>query len=88
MQSQSQAMGCAKHRDSTYISGSFCVSNTAAMGIPKFDAGPQKSAQYSHQYLILFISCWHVQAENQAGIPITYVLSRSSPTRGWSESSH
>ncbi len=28
----------------TYISGSFCVSRTAAMGIPKFEAGPQKSA--------------------------------------------
>jgi len=27
-----------------YISGSFWVSITAAMGIPKFDAGPQKSA--------------------------------------------
>ena len=27
----------------TYISGSFCVSITAAIGIPKFDAGPQKS---------------------------------------------
>jgi len=26
-----------------YISGSFCVSITAAMGIPKLDAGPQKS---------------------------------------------
>ena len=28
----------------TYISGSFCVSSTAAMGMPKFEAGPQKSA--------------------------------------------
>jgi hypothetical protein len=28
----------------TYISGSFCISITAATGIPKFDAGPQKSA--------------------------------------------
>jgi hypothetical protein len=56
-QSQSQVMGCAKHSYSTYISGSFCVSNTAAMGIPKFDAGPQKSAQYPHQYPFLFISC-------------------------------
>lgn len=26
-----------------YISGSFCVSITAAIGIPKLDAGPQKS---------------------------------------------
>lgn len=26
-----------------YISGSFCVSIIAAIGIPKFDAGPQKS---------------------------------------------
>lgn len=25
------------------ISGSFCVSMTAAMGMPKFEAGPQKS---------------------------------------------
>jgi hypothetical protein len=29
----------------THISGSFCISITAATGIPKFDAGPQKSAQ-------------------------------------------
>lgn len=29
---------------STYISGSFRISIMAAMGIPKFDAGPQKSA--------------------------------------------
>lgn len=28
-----------------YISGSFCVSMTAARGIPKLDAGPQKSVQ-------------------------------------------
>ena len=35
---------------STYISGSFCVSRTAAMGIPKFDAGPQKSVPSSYQY--------------------------------------
>ena len=28
----------------TYSSGDFCVSITAAMGIPKLDTGPQKSA--------------------------------------------
>jgi hypothetical protein len=28
----------------THSSGLFCVSMTAAMGIPKFDTGPQKSA--------------------------------------------
>lgn len=28
-----------------YISGSFCVSITAAMGMPKFETGPQKSAE-------------------------------------------
>lgn len=27
----------------TYSSGLFCVSITAAMGIPKFETGPQKS---------------------------------------------
>lgn len=32
----------------TYISGSFWVSMTAAMGIPKLEAGPQKSAQLKH----------------------------------------
>ena len=26
-----------------HISGSFCVSMTAAMGMPKFETGPQKS---------------------------------------------
>jgi hypothetical protein len=30
--------GCASYR-----SGLFCVSRTAAMGIPKFETGPQKS---------------------------------------------
>jgi hypothetical protein len=30
---------------SAYISASFCVSITAAIGMPKFDAGPQKSVQ-------------------------------------------
>lgn len=30
-------------RESAYISGSFCVSITAAMGIPKLETGPQKS---------------------------------------------
>lgn len=28
-----------------YISGSFCVSMTAAIGIPKLETGPQKSAE-------------------------------------------
>ena len=28
-----------------YISGSFCVSMTAAMGMPKFETGPQKSVE-------------------------------------------
>lgn len=29
----------------TYMSGFFCVSITAAIGIPKFEAGPQKSGE-------------------------------------------
>lgn len=33
-----------------YISGSFCVSMTAAMGIPKLEAGPQKSAHVSRLF--------------------------------------
>ena len=33
--------GC---NDGIYISGSFCVSRTAATGIPKLETGPQKSA--------------------------------------------
>ena len=33
----------------TYIAGSFCVSMTAAMGIPKLDAGPQKSVRMSDE---------------------------------------
>ncbi len=28
----------------THMSGSFCVSMTAAIGMPKFETGPQKSA--------------------------------------------
>lgn len=35
-----------KPRLGTYISGSFCVSITAAMGIPKLETGPQKSAPW------------------------------------------
>lgn len=33
----------------TYISGSFCVSITAAMGIPKLETGPQKSTAQQRQ---------------------------------------
>ncbi len=29
--------------EETYISGSFCVSMTAAIGMPKLETGPQKS---------------------------------------------
>jgi hypothetical protein len=32
-------------------SGLFCVSITAAIGIPKFDTGPQKSVSHQHQLL-------------------------------------
>lgn len=32
----------------TYISGSFCVSITAAKGIPKLETGPQKSVVKRH----------------------------------------
>lgn len=34
---------CCAAKEVTNISGSFCISMTAAMGIPKFEAGPQKS---------------------------------------------
>ena len=33
----------------THISGSFCVSITAAIGMPKLEAGPQKSVRYMYQ---------------------------------------
>lgn len=39
-----------------YISGSFCVSMTAAMGMPKLLAGPQKSViseDVSSPYILL-----------------------------------
>ena len=32
-------------REHVYISGSFCVSITAAMGMPKLETGPQKSVE-------------------------------------------
>ena len=35
--------GVGGKREGAYKSGSFCVSITAASGIPKFEAGPQKS---------------------------------------------
>lgn len=41
----------------TYISGSFCVSKTAAMGIPKFEAGPQKSVFSSHESVRFLSHC-------------------------------
>ena len=31
-------------KEETHMSGSFCVSMTAAIGMPKFETGPQKSA--------------------------------------------
>jgi len=39
------------HHGNTHISGSFVMSATAAIGIPKLLAGPQKSAlqKYHHQ---------------------------------------
>lgn len=36
----------------TYSSGDFCASITAATGIPKFDAGPQKSNYELYQQLV------------------------------------
>lgn len=42
-----------RSKGQTYISGSFCVSRTAAMGIPKFDTGPQKSMLYFCQHVVL-----------------------------------
>lgn len=45
LQSIQLAQSCRQSGRRNYISGSFCVSMTAARGIPKFDAGPQKSVQ-------------------------------------------
>ena len=81
------AWGC-----STYISGSFCVSRTAAIGIPKFEAGPQKSVPSFCQHSFTFsfrISLVFANARSaKLGVLITYVLSKSSPTRGSSGFSH
>ena len=52
-----------------YISGSFCVSNTAAIGIPKFDAGPQKSDSRSVPTMLL----------SSAFVEWTHALSKSNP---------
>ncbi len=38
-----------RESDGTHISGSFCVSMTAAMGIPKLETGPQKSVFKSYR---------------------------------------
>lgn len=45
LQNTRSAQSCRRSGRRNYISGSFCVSMTAARGIPKFDAGPQKSVQ-------------------------------------------
>lgn len=39
--------GVGSEQSMSYISGSFCVSMTAASGMPKLEAGPQKSAKQS-----------------------------------------
>lgn len=46
---------CSRRIDptATHSSGLFCVSMTAAMGIPKFDTGPQKSAKSQRISLVL-----------------------------------
>lgn len=36
---------CGRSVRTAYISGSFCVSMTAAIGMPKLETGPQKSAE-------------------------------------------
>lgn len=43
-------MGCVLQEEDgyAYISGSFCVSMTAAIGMPKLEAGPQKSTVQTH----------------------------------------
>jgi len=40
-----------------HISGSFCVSRTAAMGMPKLEAGPQKSDSSESQHAFAFPCC-------------------------------
>ncbi len=57
-----------------YISASFCVSITAAIGMPKFDAGPQKSIGGRDQY---DSECVAVAQHLSAGIE-THGSSRSS----------
>ena len=43
-----EIIGAKDTEDGTYNSGLFCVSMTAATGMPKFDTGPQKSkSKYS-----------------------------------------
>lgn len=47
LQNVGLAQSCRRSGRKNYISGSFCVSMTAARGMPKLDAGPQKSVQSS-----------------------------------------
>jgi len=48
----------------TNISGDFCVSITAATGIPKFETGPQKSVEYT---LLSAVSFYYESRRLEAG---------------------
>lgn len=63
----------------TYKSGSFWVSITAARGMPKLEAGPQKSV-WENRWLDFggsFLGGWLCFCVRAEGLR-TYVLSRSS----------
>lgn len=60
---------------SRYISGSFCVSITAAIGMPKLETGPQKSGREGGGLLVVCDwKCFGVPI----GVCLTYGLSRHS----------
>jgi len=61
----------------SYRSGLFCVSRTAARGMPKFDAGPQKSV-WMWDCVSFHDEC---QLVRRGGV-ITYESSRSNLSPG------
>ena len=67
-----------------HISGSFCVSMTAAIGMPKLDAGPQKSVADRQRTIVPFLR--PVALSRPWGS--THASRRSSPTTDSSECAH
>lgn len=64
----------SKRESETYRSGDFCASAMAAMGIPKLEAGPQKSEKKKHQ-LARVIFVLFVRRPSDVACPFLFAMS-------------